>query len=202
MALEAGHAKDNLTTEAYDECLAHLATAAEQLQPNIDRTLAWVQANADSLKKLKVVYLTGKQQSSFVAAEGALKLMETLLIPAVSFDFEEYLHGPSCSINPGVAGMYLLPPAGDKDLPRMRGLLNYHREICDEVYAFGQAAGEDPRDLGLLQSGAWYTQPFEQILPMQVISCELPDMLGLDGAGSKRFQALDKKLNIKFKSEN
>lgn len=36
---------------------------------------------------------------------------------------------------------------------------------------------------------------------MQVISCELPDMLGLDGVGSKRFQALDKKLKIKFKSE-
>lgn len=201
MALEASHAKGNLTVETYNECLAHLATAAEQLQPNIDRTIAWVQGNADNLKKLKVVYLTGKLQSSFVAAEGALKLMETLLIPAVSFDFEEYLHGPSCSINPDVAGMYLLPPTGDPDRARMHGLLEYHRSLCSEVYAFGPEAGEDPRDLSLLQSGAWYTQPFEQILPMQVISCELPDMLGLDGVGSKRFQALDKKLKIKFKSE-
>lgn len=202
MALEAGHKNKHLTQSDYADCLAHLEKAADQLQGNIDRTLAWVQKNADGLKKLKTVYLTGKLQSSFVAAEGALKLMETLLIPAVSFDFEEYLHGPSCSINPGTAGMYLLPPEGDKDLVRMRGLMEYHREICAEVYAFGPDAGEDARDLSLLQSGAWYTQPFEQILPMQVISCELPGMLGIDGAGSLRFQALDKKLKIKFKSEN
>lgn len=201
MALEAGRESGSLTAEAYADCVKTLETVAEQLQSNIDRTLAWVESNTESLQKLKVVYLAGKLQSAAIAAEGALKLMETLLILAEGYDFEEYLHGPSCSINPGVAGMYLLPPVGDPDRARMHGLLEYHRSLCSEVYAFGPEAGEDPRDLSLLQSGAWYTQPFEQILPMQVISCELPDMLGLDGVGSKRFQALDKKLKIKFKSE-
>ena len=201
MALEAGRETGSLTAEAYADCVKTLETAAEQLQPNIDRTLAWVEANKEGLQKLKVVYLAGKLQSAAIAAEGALKLMETLLIPAAGYDFEEFLHGPTSSIDAGIAGMYLLPPAGDSDRTRMHGLLEYHREHCPEVYAFGPDAGDDPRDLSLLQSGAWYTQPFEQILPMQVISCEIPAMLGIDGAGSQRFQALDKKLKIKFKSE-
>lgn len=69
-----------MTTEAYADCVKTLETAAEQLQSNIDRTLAWVESNTESLQKLKVVYLAGKLQSAAIAAEGALKLMETLLI--------------------------------------------------------------------------------------------------------------------------
>lgn len=200
MALEAGREKGHLTSGKYDSCVAKLELAADQMQTNIERTLAWVEAHTEDLKKLQIIYLMGKMQSGIIAVEGALKLMETMLVPAFGYDFEEFLHGPTSSLNAKTAGMYLLPPVGDPDRERMLALRDFHRELCSEVYAFGPEAGDDPRDLSLLQSGAWYTQPFEQVLPMQVISCELPALLGVEGGGTERFFALDKKLNIKYKN--
>ena len=40
----------------------------------------WETANIDTLKKIHTTYLIGKQQDVLVAAEGALKLMERILV--------------------------------------------------------------------------------------------------------------------------
>lgn len=68
----------------------------------------WETANIDTLKKIHTTYLIGKQQDALVAAEGALKLMETILVPAFAFDFEEFLHGSACSLDSHVSVVYRL----------------------------------------------------------------------------------------------
>lgn len=69
------------------EIVAALQTSANQMPENIRRVQVWETANIDTLKKIHTTYLIGKQQDALVAAEGALKLMETILVPAFSFDF-------------------------------------------------------------------------------------------------------------------
>lgn len=190
MALEAGRESGSLTTEAYADCVKNACWKQRPNSCSPTLTARWPgwRATPKACRSFKVVYLAGKLQSAAIAAEGALKLMETLLIPAEGYDFEEYLHGPSCSINPGVAGMYLLPPTGDPDRARMHGLLEYHRSLCSEVYAFGPEAGEDPRDLSLLQSGAWYTQPFEQFCRCRSSAANFRICLALMGLAASGFR--------------
>ena len=146
-----------------------------------------------------MAYLVGKGQALRIAQEGALKMQETLLIPTAAFDFEEFLHGPTSSIKPEVAGFYLLPPEGDPDRRRMLDLMAYHRSVCPHVYTLGQGTPADGRDCGLQVTGQWYTQPFEYILPMQVISAAVPAELGIENASFATFHKLDLLLNIKFK---
>lgn len=201
LALEYARQSGAVTAEAYDGYIAALQAAAGQLGSNIDAAQAWADANLEALKTLKTVYLVGKHQGMQTAAEGALKLMETLLIPGFAFDFEEFLHGPTSSIGEGVAGFYLLPPSADSDYERMQRLVAYHRELCPAVYTVGLGSSQDSRDCLLQTTGLWYTQPFEQILPMQVASAVVPPQIGLEGVGSQRFRRLDAVMGIKAKND-
>ena len=121
------------------------------------------------------------------------------MIPTAAFDFEEFLHGPTSSIKPDVAGFYLVPPEGDPDRRRMLDLMAYHRSVCPHVYTLGGPDAADPRDCTLQVTDQWYTQPFEYILPMQVVSAAVPAELGIENASFATFHKLDMLLNIKFK---
>ena len=200
MALEAAKARHLLTESSYGEIVAALQTSANQMPENIRRVQVWETANLDTLKKIHTTYLIGKQQDAFVAAEGGLKLMETILVPAFAFDFEEFLHGSACSLDSHVSGFYILP-ADKVDILRMERLIALHRESCDAVYALCHTESNDSRDLCLLSSGHWYTAPFEMILPFQIISNDLPSLRGVNDLGHQRFVTLDSHLRIKAKAE-
>ena len=201
MALEYALQSGRITETEYDAYIAALQQAAEQLPGNIAAAEAWTQANTESLKTLSTIYLVGKKQAMETAAEGALKLMETLLIPGFAFDFEEFLHGPTSSIGESVSGFYLLPTQDDPDYERMQRLIDYHRSVCSAVYTVGLSAAGDARDCVVQTTGKWYTQPFEQILPMQVASAQIPALTGLAGVGSQRFAKLDAVMGIKQKND-
>lgn len=202
LALEAGLAEGCVSEGEYRSVLAALESAAGQLSENIRRVKDWLGENEEKLMNLKEIYLVGKGQSASVAREGALKIMETLMVSASAFDFEEYLHGPSCSLRAETAGFYLLPPAEDADNCRMEKMAAYHREISSGVFILsdadpGNAEVSDQRDCRLLSSGQWFTRPFEEILPFQLISAVIPVRRGIDGQGMKCFKAIDQRLGVK-----
>lgn len=199
MALEAAKQGGILSGEKYAEYMETLEKASGQMKENIERSFRWMEQNEDGLKGLHEIYLIGKGQNLFIAQEGALKMMETYLIPGNPFDFEEYLHGPSCSLRESTAGMYLLPMEEDPDYERMQKLVKYHRDICRTVYTIGLPSSEDERDCTLLSSGQWYTKPFEAMIPLQVISAVIPGKLGIDGVGMQHFKAIDKVMDVKHK---
>ncbi len=199
MALEAAKKTEILKDGTYAEYMDMLTSMINQLPENIKRVVQWTEQNEDNLKELKTLYFVGKRQGMDIASEGALKVMETLLIPGMAFDFEEYLHGPSCSIEKNVGGFYLFPEKSDEDYERMAGLAKHHKEICSQVYAVVSEENGDKRSCFVAAAGVWYTQPFEQILPFQVLSALIPEKLGIEGVGMQRFKALDGKLNVKYK---
>lgn len=199
MALESAKQAGILAEAEYRGYLEGLERTADQLKENVERSCRWVEENEEGLKSLREIYLVGKGQSMMVAQEGALKMMETYLIPGVPFDFEEYLHGPSCSLRETTAGMYFLPMEADEDYGRMQKLVQYHRDICPNVYTTGLPSSADGRDCVLLSGGQWYTKPFEEILPIQAMCAVIPGRLGIDGVGMQHFKALDQVLNVKYR---
>lgn len=199
MAMEAGLETGRLPQERYDAYVAALQVAAGQFEINVQRTMEWQRRNDAALCGIKLAYLVGKRQCLPIAQEGALKLQETILVPTAAYDFEEFLHGPASSIQADTAGFYLLPPVGDPDRDRMQKLLEFHRGCCPQAYALGADDTTDTRDYAPQTAGVWYTQPFELILPMQMVGAVIPEELKLEGNGSQTFRKLDKLLNIKYK---
>lgn len=199
MALEAALAVGRLTSGEYESYIAVLESTGRNLQENIERSRRWVESNADRLSHMGTVYVVGKGQGYSIANEGALKMMETLLIPAFGFEFEEYLHGPDCSLKQQISGCYLLPVESDPDHARMQRFARLHWNLSDTVFTVGLSTS-DKRDLALVGSGNWYTAPFEQILPFQILSADIPVALGIEGEGARRFKEIDGLFDVKAKA--
>lgn len=208
MALDAGYAKGSITEAEYRSYCSALETTAKQFEENIRRAKQWLKENEEELMGMQEIYLAGKGESEPIAREGALKMMETLMISASAFDFEEYLHGPSCSLRAETAGFYFLPFAKDTDYCRIEKMAAYHREISPCVFtisaeeplpseADGSETHRDRRDCRLLSSGQQLTRAFEEILPFQLISAVIPEKKGIDGLGMKCFKAIDQRLGVK-----
>lgn len=217
MALESGRVAGCFAQERYEACIRTLERAASQLSENIQRARGWVDENEEDLKLLSEVYLAGRGQSADIAREGALKVMETLMISASAFEFEEYLHGPSCALGKRIGGVYFLPldqedkGQGKREYSRIKEMAAYHREISPLVFCIDKeirctklpsGMDRDKRDLYLLSSGEWFTKPFEEILPFQMISAIIPGKKGIEGLGMKCFKAIDQRLGVKEKEKS
>lgn len=198
MALETALRQGCMQQSEYTAYMAELEAAIAGMHDNIIKTEEWYALNADGMLSLKKCCVVGKHLASWVSVEGALKLTETLLIPAAAYEFEEFLHGPASAVDEEMGGIYLLPDQDDPDYDRIVALAQYHRSICPMVYIIGAQASANSKDC-VLNYGAWYTGTFVWILPCQVMSANLPDRLGITGAGSERFQRLSGILNIKYK---
>ena len=196
MALEAALANGGITSADYDAYIAVLASAANNMEQNIKAGEAWLNANMDALTKLEKCFVVAPDTGLPVAQEGALKILETLLIPAGAFEFEEYLHGPICALNEKMAAVYFLPGPRDETFERMNRLVEFHRTLSPLVFSAGTAAA-DGRDCPLLTTGQSYTAPFEWIIPCQLVGAKIPAVLNIEDAGSKVFKALDAVLKIK-----
>ncbi|QQO08483.1 SIS domain-containing protein [Breznakiella homolactica] len=197
LALETALALGRISGEEYRSYIGVLETAVENMEGNIRRCETWLSENLESLKKIEKCFVVARTTAFPVAQEGALKILETMLVPAAAYEFEEYLHGPICALDDRMAGIYLLPESGDGAFNRMNRLVEFHRGISPLVFTAGSLGG-DKRDCGLALSGRWYTEPFELILPCQIMGAKLPAVLGIEDNGSKVYKALDSALNIKF----
>ena len=199
MALEAALAAGELPGQKYDAFIAELESAFAQIERNLRDAEVWVRTNASPLAATPQFVLVGKHQAGLVAREGALKFVETILAPALAYEFEEFLHGPIGLICSDLGGIYFLPPKGDPDHERMLALADYHKKqgacVCI-VAPEGDAMLEGA--LTLRSAGPWYTLPFVYILVCQLIGAILPELMGLDDRGMQIFRQVDQLVNIKY----
>lgn len=111
---------------ASDRFLEELNQAIDAAPANIEKSVEFCRNQADLLAVMPHVTILSEDAGYYAALEGALKLLETLYIPAVAYEFEEYLHGVNNTIAPGMCHLYL--PAGEKNAKRMAALDHYTRE--------------------------------------------------------------------------
>ncbi len=201
-ALETARALGLQSKERLAELEKYLTDAGKQMGKNIAAGRKWAEDNVVLLAKPQSYYFISLGLGLKIAAEGALKMMETFLMPTSTYEFEEFLHGPACTLGQAVGGIYLLPEESDVDYERMQRLVKYHRMLCPSVFTVGLTSVSDSRDCELVMTGQWYTRPFELIFPLQWASAVVPERMGVDGAGTGRFADLDAIMQIKFAQES
>lgn len=200
-ALSVAKETGRMDVSSYERYITSLSEAGSSMAKNIAVSTEWAEANWESFSKPSAFFLVGKGVDQAIAAEGALKMMETILKPSVSFEFEEYLHGPVCSIGEDVSGLYLLP-SSDKDETRISELAAIHGKQSECVFTIKAGdASFNGRELKLSSSDEWYLRPFSMIIPMQLLSAIVPAKMGIEGLGMKRFYAIDDVVKMKYKVE-
>ena len=201
MALEAGHASGMLADAAYEEKEKAAEQEIASMEDYVRAAEAWFADNADEIAKIEKCVVIGKGVGQAAALEGALKLQETMLIPASGYEFEEFLHGPDMALDGKMAGLYLMPPKSDPDYSRFEGLIAYHRKKCPYVYTVGGALGTS-RDLDAGADAHGDLRLLSWCLPSQIMGARIPAMTGREGRGTQIFWELDKVVGIKAKYQS
>jgi len=196
-ALEAGLTAGSIDSERYESVIGILTQCCEQMEENIRRADQWFEQNAQELMGAEKFVLVGKNGGTAAAAEGALKLLETVKAPAIGFEFEEYLHGPILMTDRKLAGLFFL--SEDEDRERMNELALCHGRYSDYAYPVRREDGSDngKRELRIKTTGAPFTEVFEFVLMPQLISAKLPGLLGLS-EGSEVYEEYTRKCPTKF----
>lgn len=200
VALEAAKVLGSINSNEYEAKVSEIKIVISRMRDNIQLTNTWLKNNTDEMKKIEKCVVIGKHIGYAGALESALKLQETLLIPATGYEFEEFLHGANMAIDEKMAGLYLLPEQSDPDYERFVGLINYHREKSPFVYTVG--GGEALNTVRDLSIGAFDKEDlkiFSWCLPSQFMGAKLPSLIGKEGKGSLIFRELDAAVSIKAK---
>ena len=198
LALEAAHLTGKMDDAAYQHDLALFAAVPAQCRENIARTADFTKAHLDDFCTMQKLAFVGKGVGAEMAKEGALKVLETLLVPAIHYEFEEYLHGPLCAIDGKMHGFYFLCEDGDKE--RMLKVTQAHDSFAPNAYVVtGDTNVTGERVLNLVTSGDDATVPFEVILLPQFISSEVPVKLGTVNKGMVQFRKFDDLVKMKAK---
>ncbi len=196
-ALESALETGAITRQGYDDTIAVLERAADNMEENIRRTEAWFERNRETLLGIQKYVIVGKASSADAAAEGALKMLETVKVPVLAFEFDEYLHGPLLMTDTELAGMFFITE--DKAVkPRMLEFARRHAQFSKYTFLVSgdeNAIGEN--DLHLVITGSALTECYEYVLAPQLVSARVPVILGLP-AGAEIFDSYAGVWNTKY----
>lgn len=180
-ALEAALEAGRISRERYEREIELLYKAVENMRENLVRTEHWFERNRENLAAIRKYVLVGCGGDQAAATEGCLKILETIKVPAMSFEFEEYLHGPIILTDESLGGIFYISEApGEKE--RMEELARCHAEFSKYAYPVTTDMGaqeQNGRELALMRTGYAHTQVFEAVLPPQLLAARVPELLDI-----------------------
>ncbi len=195
--LAIARAKGILTERDEAAFLEQFRLAFRNAQQNLVRCTAFCRKHLDLLAAQPHFTLVSDGAGYPSALENALKVLETLYVPATAYEFEEYLHGVNNTIGPGA--LNLLLPNHAENLARMQMLAKYGQERgCAHLTITTLEAPESPDTLQLLGCQSPYAAPFETMLFFQVLSALGSERKGIDCDKPKDpgfYQAMQTKSN-------
>lgn len=159
---------------------SRLIPAFQNFTENLVFSSSFAEVHSALLSAAPCITVIAEGAAFPLAQEGALKLLETLYVPAFAWEFEEYLHGVHNSMAEGSVFLFVLRPG--PDLERMKRLAAYCRaQGC--VCLLIDCTGHEPADsftLPLICSGPEEALGYSLLLPFQVISAVVSEYKGID----------------------
>lgn len=124
---------------------AMLETVIARFEQARDQVADIIEKRYKELSSMERVMLVGAGANYGVACEGALKYGETLQIPAMGLELEEYLHGPNLQIAPEYTIFFM--SVGERDHERCRQIVDATRLVTDKVFWLTDDADAEGADL-------------------------------------------------------
>lgn len=122
-AAYAARATGRIDDAALEDRLADVSCAVEAHKAMLDAAAAFVAEHRLALAQRGPVMIVGNGPNFGVAEEAALKFNETLKVPAMHHEGEEFVHGPEMQIAPGYRVFIIDDPAGSDRLAAISAAL-------------------------------------------------------------------------------
>ena len=164
-----------------EEGLHPLAPAFGAAQENLRLCRTWAENCTDALLRAPCLTLVAEGPALPLAEEGALKLLETLYVPAQAWEFEEYLHGVNNIIGPGQVHLFVL--RGGERRARMERLIEYcagRGAVCLCIDCAAARPCVDGLRLALRCTGEPQALAFELLPAFQMLSAVVSAAKGIE----------------------
>ena len=182
MGIGYGQKYGSMDQESCRNILEELRLCVKRLDRTMERTMDWCSRYGKDWK-MQDLYVLGTGMNYGTAMEGQLKLMETMCIPTMYNDLEEFSHGMHRSIGRGSSVLLLCTDGIYKELAM--GTFSYLLGITEKVLML-YAGNEDIRceeshEKVLKLDHYPLTQSVLPItMAVQVLSVFMPEALGQD----------------------
>lgn len=161
----------------------------------IEDSVAWIHTHSPSLAAAPHVLLLAEGDNRPAMLEGALKLLETLYVPAVSYEFEEYLHGVHCTIAQGSHLILVVPDNHNRERMLRLAAFNEAHGGVSYIISTGKPTGAAGELFLEVAPSAW-TACYDVLLPLQAISAIVSADKGIN-CDKPKFPTFNKELATK-----
>lgn len=178
LGIRLGFRKRTIGQQLYDEIAQELQAQVAALAPTKERARAWCQEMGLG-KGIRNVYVLGYGMNFGTAMEGQLKLMETMCMPTMFNDLEEFSHGMHRAIGPDSTVVLLSTPHKLDGLAQ--DTYRYLLQKAGQVLMV-DASGQETTDVNIF-SLPWFPHTESLLLTtlvIQVLSVWIPEHNGKD----------------------
>ncbi|VYU58809.1 SIS domain-containing protein [Clostridium tertium] len=179
IALEGALARGSITEEEYSELLKQIELTVLGMHNIIDRSEEFFKNNKDDFKDAERLMVIGYGSNYGTALEGALKIGETVRIPATGYEVEEFMHGPYLELTDKHLVIFIDSNGRVKD--RILHLNNYINMVTEKAYLISNTSqGKIDKEIIVDFEGNEFINPLELAIPFQVFAYRMCEARGID----------------------
>ncbi|WP_152657575.1 SIS domain-containing protein [Oceanobacillus sp. CFH 90083] len=173
-----------LSSEEYNSYLSRMKNTFEKLDEITKASEEWVYRIKDELTNAREIMVIGYGANYATALEGALKLLETVRVPVIGYEMEEYMHGVYNCVSEDSNFIFLAPKHESQE--RIVLLKEFLNKITKHCYLIGSEEFDASKQhLNFATDEDPLFSIFEYIIPLQLLSAVLANEKGIDPAVSK-----------------
>lgn len=201
-AIESAYKLELISSDKNEELKNCIREIAKHHPQTIDDALNFIEHNFMALSNIGVLYIMGFGANFGTAYEGALKIGETVHIPALPLEMEEYIHGPNLQLSPNYTAIIL--DNGDKTQERVLEIFEATKVITDKVFLITpNYESEDTRVIKVYDPKNELLNPLAALPVVQVIAYYISDALKVaDHPNLKEFQIVAAAKTENYKSND
>ena len=174
-ALEMAKVEESIDDTTYLGKIGQMKVALESHPDIIKQTDSWIDDNIKSLSGASVLYFVAYGSNFGVALEGALKFGETVLVPTMVYEMEEYIHGNNLQLTPNYSVIVL--DNGDHTTEKAKEVFRATSAVTDRVYMVASDSSEDKRYISVPLNGDETMNPLYSLPVVQTLSANISSLL-------------------------
>ena len=168
-ACEAAKAIGKMSVADVEEAYQNILSIMDQHPAIIAASNHWFETNIKDFSSMHILFLCSYGSNFGTIYEGALKISETVHIPAFPLETEEFIHGPFLQMDPSYTLLFL--DTGAQGSERLRSIFTASKMMTDHTFLVtDQEMPEDPRVLHVMKTPNQLMNPLIYLPVVQTLA--------------------------------
>lgn len=200
-AIESALLSGKLSHEGYDDYKKELRDIMAAHPAIIEKSQQWINQNLKALSAMEVLYMCAYGSNFGTVYEGVLKVGETVHIPSLPYELEEFIHGPNLQLTPKYSLMIF--DNGDHTHDKALEIFTASTKLSDKSFLITNTLeSDDPRVIKIYKTKTESLNPLVYLPVVQVLAWFISSYLNTQQHPLlKEFNAVAKSKSENYKED-